>query len=386
MCARSGWSPHRCDRRPPSTSGGREGIEGPAALALLTSPLGFPGGRPRSRSPTRGRLLLGHRADRRHADRRRQPAQPEPQGAHPRQAGGQQPGRVGQGPHRPEDDRRGRGRRRPAPGTHHHRAVVGQHRHRHGHDLPAARLPDQDRAPRERVDRAPPAARGLRRRDHPVARRRGVQRRGAPGPGPRPTSTPSGCSSTSTATRPTPGPTTRPPAPRSSATSPRSPTSSPAWAPAAPSWASAPTSRRHKPEVQILAVEPPGGRAGRGPAQPRGRLHPAGVREVGRARAARRQAHRPAPGVHRVDPPPRHRGRDLRRHLVGRGAGRGGQGRRAASRRAPSSSSSATAGGSTSRPAPTPTTSTRPRPRPSRSSTSRRPSGRSPLLGSSHGL
>ena len=44
-------------------------------------------------------------------------------------------------------------------------------------------LPDQDRAARERVDRAPPAARGLRRRDHPLAGRRGLQRRGAPGAG-----------------------------------------------------------------------------------------------------------------------------------------------------------------------------------------------------------
>ena len=62
-------------------------------------------------------------------------------------------------------------------------SVVGQHRHRPGHDRPAQGLPDQDRAARERLDRAPPAARDLRRRDHPVAGRRGLERRRAPGAG-----------------------------------------------------------------------------------------------------------------------------------------------------------------------------------------------------------
>ena len=51
------------------------------------------------------------------------------------------------------------------------------------------------------------------------------------------------------------------------------------------------------------------GRAGRGPAQPRRRLHPARVREVGRPRPARRQADRAAPRVARVDPPAGVRGR-----------------------------------------------------------------------------
>ena len=58
-----------------------------------------------------GRLHLGARHDRQHADDRRQPAQPQPGRAHPRQDGGPEPGRVGQGPHRAQDDRRGRGRR-----------------------------------------------------------------------------------------------------------------------------------------------------------------------------------------------------------------------------------------------------------------------------------
>ena len=71
------------------------------------------------------------------------------------------------------------------PGRDDHRAVVGQHRHRAGDDLPDPRLPPQDRAARQRVDRASPAARGVRRRDHPVARGGGLERRRAPGPGPR---------------------------------------------------------------------------------------------------------------------------------------------------------------------------------------------------------
>ena len=87
--------------------------------------------------------------------------------------------------------------------------------------------------PDERVDRAPPDARGVRRRDHPHARRGGIERRGRAGARDSPPSIPSGASSTSTATTPTPGPTTRAPDPRSGATCPRSPTSSPVSARAA---------------------------------------------------------------------------------------------------------------------------------------------------------
>ena len=61
-------------------------------------------------------------------------------------------------------------------------------------------------------------------------------------------------------------------------------------------------------------------RAGRGPAQPRRRLHPAGVRDVARHRGARPQARRAASRVARVDPPPRARMRHLRRHLERCGA------------------------------------------------------------------
>ena len=61
--------------------------------------------------------------------------------------------------------------------------------------------------------------------------------------------------------------------------------------------------KEQNPDIQVIAVEPPLGREGRGPAQPRRGLHPAGLREVGRPRAARPQARRAAPRVDRVDPP-----------------------------------------------------------------------------------
>ena len=138
------------------------------------------------------------------------------------------------------------------PGKTHHRAVVGQHRHRPGHDRQAQGLPDQDRAARERVDRAPPAARGLRAPRS--SSRRATRARTAPcaGPRPWPTSTPSGPSSTSTATRPTPGPTTRPPAPRSGPTAPTSPTSWPASAPAAPCMGVGTFLKEQNPDVKVL--------------------------------------------------------------------------------------------------------------------------------------
>ena len=125
-------------------------------------------------------------------------------------------------------------------------------------------------------------------------------------------------------------------------------------------------------------------RAGRGAAQPRRGLHPAGVRAVERLRPARPQARRAAPRVARVDASAGARVRGVRRHLVGRGAGRCGEGGRARSTRASSSSSSATAGGSTCRPAPTPTISTPPKPPPRRSSTSDRAgqSARPPAIAS----
>ena len=109
--------------------------------------------------------------------RRRQQPVAEPQRAHPRQAREAEPVRLGEGPHRQDDDRAGR-EAGPAPSrADHHRAVVGQHRHRPGGDRPAEGLSDQDPDADERVDRAPPDARGVRRRDHPDARRGGPQRR-----------------------------------------------------------------------------------------------------------------------------------------------------------------------------------------------------------------
>ena len=75
--------------------------------------------------------------------------------------------------------------------------------------------------------------RGVRRRDHPHPRCRGIERSRARGPTRSPPSTPSGASSTSTATTPTRGRATRARARRSGRTAPRSPTSSPGWGRAA---------------------------------------------------------------------------------------------------------------------------------------------------------
>ena len=76
-----------------------------------------------------------------------------------------------------EDGRARRERRRAPPGRHDPRAVVGQHRHRARAGRAAARLPAAGGDAGERVDRTPPAARDLRRRDRAVARRGGQQRR-----------------------------------------------------------------------------------------------------------------------------------------------------------------------------------------------------------------
>ena len=86
-----------------------------------------------------------------------------------------------------------------------------------------------------------------------------------------------------------------------------------------------------------------------------------------------RKHHRAAPRVDRVDPPP-HRGRRVRRHLVGGDPGRRGASAAERDRRGRRSSRScATAAGSTSRPARGPTTSTSSRPGPRPPSTSERP-------------
>ena len=252
-CARTASSTGRSPRSPWSWSTGR----------ILTRPVdnrrSGPGPRPaRRKVPLDGCLLLGARHDRQHADGRRQPCS-----ARTRTCASSASWRARTRPARSrtaspcEMIAEAEADGTLTPGQDDHRAVVGQHRHRPGHDRPAQGLPDQDRPARERLDRAAPAARGLRRRDHPVAGRRGLQRRRRAGRRRWPRSTPTGPSSTSTPTRPTPGPTTRPPVPRSGATAPRSPTSSPASARAARSWASARSSRSRTPTIKVFAVEPP---------------------------------------------------------------------------------------------------------------------------------
>ena len=66
------------------------------------------------------------------------------------------------------------------------------------------------------------------------------------------------------------------------------------------------------------------GRDGGRTAQPRRRVHPTHLRRVGRRRAPGPQDRGPAPGIHRVDQALDGRG-DLRRHIDGRGRGRGDQ-------------------------------------------------------------
>ena len=63
--------------------------------------------------------------------------------------------------------------------------------------------------------------------------------------------------------------------------------------------------KEQNPTIQIVAVEPPLGERVEGTAQHRRGIHPAGVRELARLRAARPQARRSTPRVDRVDPPAR---------------------------------------------------------------------------------
>ena len=254
------------------------------------------------------------------------------------------------------------------PGPDHRRAVVGQHRHRPRRDRPDQGLPDQDPAARERVDRAPPDARGVRRRDHPHARRRGVER---------------GRQAGQRAGRRAPRVVL--PLPVRQRRQPACPLRGHRPGDLAGLPGDHPLRRRarHERHADGHGALPQGAeprhqgdrhraaarRARRGPAQPRGGLHPAGVRPVVGRRPPRPQARRAAARVDRVDPPAR-RDRRVRRAVGGCRAGRRGEGRRRRSTGAPSCSSSATAAGSTCRRAPTPTTSMPPRPTPRVSSTS----------------
>ena len=97
---------------------------------------------------------------------------PNPRRQAHRQARGPEPRRLGQGPGGQGHDRGGREGRLAAPGPGDPRVLVGQHRDRPGHDRQGQGLPVQDRAPRQRVGRAPPEPRGVGRRDHPVRRGR----------------------------------------------------------------------------------------------------------------------------------------------------------------------------------------------------------------------
>ena len=66
-----------------------------------------------------------------------------------------------------------------------HRADLGQHRDRPGARVPGQGLPAEGGPSGQRVRGAPPAADALGRRDHRVARDRGLQRSRPQGPGPR---------------------------------------------------------------------------------------------------------------------------------------------------------------------------------------------------------
>ena len=255
------------------------------------------------------------------------------------------------------------------------RAVVGQHRHRPGGDRPAQGLPDQDPDARERVDRAPPDARGVRRRDHPHARRRGLQRRRAPGPGagrraPR-------------VVLPLPVRQRRQPAAHYEGTGPEIWRDCPEITHFVAGLGTSGTLmgigrflKEQNPDIKIIAVEPPLGERVEGLRNlDEGYIPPVFENWHGFELLDRKRVVRPRESI------------EWTRRLVNecgvfagissrRRAGRRGQGGRARSTRARSCSSSATAAGSTCRPAPTPTTSTPPRSRPRGSSTSRSPPAR----------
>ena len=164
-----------------------DAVESDRRSAFPTEPLGIP-----TIEPDRA-LRLRPRPHRQHADGRRQPrSAPTRDVRILAKLEGQNPGgsvkdRVAK---YMIDEAEKDGILQPGPDD--HRVVVGQHRHRPGDDRQDPGLPAQDRAARERVDRAPPAARGVGRRDHPVARRRRAPTAPCAGPRPWPTSTPSG--------------------------------------------------------------------------------------------------------------------------------------------------------------------------------------------------
>ena len=107
-------------------------------------------------------------------------------GADPRQARVVQPGRLGQGPHRPGDDRGRRGRGPPGAGhERHRRAHLGQHRHRPRLRRGGQGLPLHPHDARDDERGAAHAAARLRRRAGAHAGRRGHARRHRQGRGDR---------------------------------------------------------------------------------------------------------------------------------------------------------------------------------------------------------
>ena len=112
--------------------------------------------------------LVGHTPLVRLSRRHPRPRPGRPPAAHPGQARDAQPGRLGQGPDRPADDRGGRAGRAAQAGRHDHRADVGQHRPRPGDRRRAQGLSLHLRHGRQAVDREAGAAAGLRRRGRPL--------------------------------------------------------------------------------------------------------------------------------------------------------------------------------------------------------------------------
>ena len=132
--------------------------------------------------------------------------------------------------------------------------------------------------------------------------------------------------------------------------------------------------KEQNPAIKVMAIEPPAGESVDGLRNlDDGYIPPIFIDNEGSG-AARREAHRTAPRVDRVDPAS-DRGGHLRRYLVGSGTGRRGQDWRRPSTRGPSWWWRPTAGGSTSPPERGPTTSTWSRSGPRRSPTSDRRCG-----------
>ena len=221
--------------------------------------------------------------------------------------------------------------------------------------MPDQGLQAEDRPARQRLDRAAAAPRGLGRRDHRLAGRA----RGRTAPFAWRSSsqlrTPNGRSCTNTATPPTRGRTTRAPDRRSGATARRSRHFVAGLGTSGTLLGVGPLPERAQSRGAGLGGRAAHGRDRRRSAQPRRRLHPADIPRARRTGPARPQDDRRAAGFDRVDATARG-SRNLRRHLLGRGARGSRQVREFHRTRGRSSSSAATEDGSTCRLAPGPTT------------------------------